>query len=55
VRMDGGKAIDHLAGLVVVVVGLAHEVDVLCERRARALAKHEVVHERKGACERAII
>jgi hypothetical protein len=43
VRMDGSRAIDHLACLVVAVNGLTHKVDVLGERMARALAKHEVV------------
>jgi hypothetical protein len=55
VRMDGSKAIYHLAGLVVVVKGITHKVDVLCKRLARAMAKHEVVKQRKGACQRATI
>jgi hypothetical protein len=55
VRMDGSTTIEHLACLVVVVKGLTHELDVLCELLARALAKHEVIHQRKGACERATI
>jgi hypothetical protein len=44
VRMDGNIAIDNLGGLVAVVKGLTHEVDVFCERQARAVAKHDVVH-----------
>jgi hypothetical protein len=31
VRMDGCRAIDHLAGLVVVVKRMTHEVDVICK------------------------
>jgi hypothetical protein len=55
VRVDGSIAIYHLACLVIVVKGLTHEVDVLRERQARALAKLEVAHKGKGACERATI
>jgi hypothetical protein len=53
--MDGRRAINHLACLIVVVKGLTHEVDVLCKQLARALAKHEAVKQRKGACEGATI
>jgi hypothetical protein len=55
VRMDGSITMDHLACLVLVVKGLTHEVNVLYERMVRALAKHEVVQQRKGTCERATI
>jgi hypothetical protein len=55
VRVDGSIAIYHIACLVVVVKGLTHEVNVLCERMARTLAKNEVVQQRKGACERATV
>jgi hypothetical protein len=48
VRMNGSRAIDNLTCLVVVVKGLTHEVDVLYERLTRALAKQEVVQQRKG-------
>jgi hypothetical protein len=56
VRMDGSRAIFLLAFcLIVVVKGLTHEVDVLGKRMARALAKHEVVKQGKGACKGAPI
>jgi hypothetical protein len=55
VRMNGSVGIYHLACLVVVGKGLTHEVDAFRKRLARALAKHEVVKHRKGACERATI
>jgi hypothetical protein len=55
VRMNGSIAIYHIEGLVVVDKGLAHEVDLFCKRLTRAVAKHEVVKQRKGACEIAII
>jgi hypothetical protein len=41
--MDGDRAINHLIGLIVVIEGLPHEVDVLSEGLASALAEHEVV------------
>jgi hypothetical protein len=53
--MHGSKAIYHLACLVIVVKGLTHEVDVFRKRLPRVLTKHEVVKQRKGACERATI
>jgi hypothetical protein len=47
VRMDGNTAIYNLACLIVVAKGPTHEVDVLCKRLGRALAKHEVVEQGK--------
>jgi hypothetical protein len=47
VRVDGSRVIHHLACFVVVVKGQTHEVNILRERLARALAKHKDVQQRR--------
>jgi hypothetical protein len=45
VRMDGCRAIDHFARLVVVVKDLTHEVDALYKGLSRALVEHQAVQQ----------
>jgi hypothetical protein len=53
--VDGNRAIDHLTSLVVVVKGLAHEVDVFGKRLAAALSGHGIIKQRNGARKRIAI
>jgi hypothetical protein len=52
-RVDDNRCIDHFTCLVVVIEGLAYDVDVLCERLACALSKHKVAQQGQTAYERA--
>jgi hypothetical protein len=51
VAVDGRGTINQLAGLIVVIERLPHEVDVVSKGLTRALPEHEVVQQRERASE----